>query len=100
MESENVIYFQKRVTSFTHSRGIKNWKLEIRNRNRKHCGHKKKSNLELDCFTSFAMTSAALYCGRKKGRLRRPFFLPYITHEIVIPMEERLRNLIKYTLVL
>ena len=34
MVSENVIYFQKRVTSFTHSLGIKkigNWKLEMEN---------------------------------------------------------------------
>ena len=48
--------------------------------------------------TSFGRTSVAVYCGRKKGRLRRPFFLPSITLEIVIPMEERLRNLIKYNL--
>jgi hypothetical protein len=39
------------------------------------------------------MTAVAVYRGRKKGRLRRPFFLPSITHDIVIPMEERLRNL-------
>jgi len=50
--------------------------------------------------TSFGMTSVSVYCGREKGRLRRPFSLPLIKHEIVIPMEERLRNLISYILVL